>query len=197
VELDGSPVMRATAPVVFGEPGTNAQHAFFQMLHQGSDVVPCDFLVAARPDADTADALRHHALLVANCFAQSAALMQGRTLADVREELAAGGAAPNEIERLAPHRVSLGNRPSNTLVYRQLDPTTLGMILALYEHKTFVEAAVWRINPFDQWGVELGKALAKALLPMVDGTGAGIAVSDSSTAGLMATVRRLRGAPER
>ncbi len=191
VEASGEPVARDTAPIVFGEPGTNAQHAFFQLLHQGTETIPTDFLVAARSDVAGDAADRHQDLLLANCFAQSQALMGGRSLADVRDEMSAAGASTAEIERLAPHRVSPGNRPSNTLLFDQLNPHTLGMLIALYEHKTFVEGVLWRINPFDQWGVELGKALATALLPLVQGKGG--AARDASTAGLVAAAQRLRG----
>jgi glucose-6-phosphate isomerase len=189
-DLAGGPVEQATAPVVFGEPGTNAQHAFFQMLHQGTDTVPVDFLIGAHSDANDTDAMRHQALLLASCFAQSEALMRGRTLGEVREEMGIAGIAAAEIERLAPHRVTPGNRPSNTLLYRQLDPETLGMLIALYEHKTFVEGAIWGVDSFDQWGVELGKTLASSLLPMIDGTVPPVG-RDSSTIGLMAAARRL------
>jgi glucose-6-phosphate isomerase len=190
VDRSGAPVGRATAPIVFGEPGTNAQHAFFQLLHQGTEVIPTDFLIAARPDAADSVSDRHHRLLLANCFAQSEALMRGRSLADVRDELSAAGVAAADSDRLAPHKVSAGNRPSNTILYERLNPETLGMIVALYEHKTFVEGALWRINSFDQWGVELGKALAASLLPMIEG--GTVQNRDSSTDGLIAAARRLR-----
>ncbi len=173
VRKDCSPVAGATGPIVWGEPGTNSQHAFFQLLHQGTDVIPVEFLLAAEgttyPYLD-----KHHPLLVANCLAQSQALMLGRTLAE------AGG---------NPHRVFAGDRPSLTILYRKLDPFTLGRLIALYEHRVFVEAAIWGINAFDQWGVELGKELATRLeLPVT--TGQGLDGLDSSTAGL---IRRLRG----
>src|SRR5262249_11446620 len=153
--------------------------------HQGTEVVPVDFLMAALSDADDPDAERHQRLLLANCFAQSEALMRGRTVAEVSAAMAAEGRPAADIQRLAVHRATPGSRPSNTLLYRRLDPHTLGMIVALYEHKTFVEGAVWRIDSFDQWGVELGKEMASSLLPMVEGTGSAVA-HDSSTAGLVA-----------
>jgi glucose-6-phosphate isomerase len=189
VTLGGATVMGATGPVVFGEPGTNGQHAFYQLIHQGTDVIPCDFLVAARSDKD--DDGGHQALLIANCLAQSEALMRGRTIAEARAELRAEKLAPSAIERLAPHKVFPGNRPSNTLLFKQLDPETLGMIIALYEHKIFVQGVIWGVNSFDQWGVELGKTLAKELLPMVEGK---VAASgrDSSTTGLVDAIRLLR-----
>ncbi|WP_421722970.1 glucose-6-phosphate isomerase [Bauldia sp.] len=185
----GATVMGETGPLVFGEPGTNGQHAFYQLLHQGTDVIPCDFLVGAL--SDQVDDGGHQALLIANCFAQSEALMRGRTIAEAREEMTAQGMPAHEIEKLAPHKVFPGNRPSNTLLYRQLDPETLGKVIALYEHKIFVQGVIWGINSFDQWGVELGKTLAKAILPMVDGD-VQPDRSDSSTAGLIEAARLLR-----
>jgi glucose-6-phosphate isomerase len=187
VTRGGEPVDDATGPVIWGEPGTNGQHAFFQLLHQGTDVVPCDFLVAAEPHEALGD---HHAKLVANCLAQTEALAFGRSEREAREELAAAGLEPAEADRLAPHRTFPGNRPSSTLIYRRLDPETLGMLLALYEHKVFVEAAIWDINPFDQWGVELGKALAGRLLPVVR-DGAAADALDASTRGLVERYRAL------
>ncbi len=193
VTRGGDAVPYATGPVVWGEPGTNGQHAFFQLLHQGTDVVPVEFLIAAQGHEPRLT--HHHDLLIANCLAQSAALMQGRTLAEAEAQLIGIGRSPADAVRLAPHRVFTGNRPSITIVYRRLDPYTLGQIIALYEHRVFVEAAVWDINPFDQWGVELGKELATGLLPVVAGH-AGTGGHDGSTAGLIARIRHLRGAPE-
>ena len=136
VDLSGMRARHETAPVVFGEPGTNGQHAFFQMLHQGTEIVPIDFLVAARPcDADTA----HHHLLFANCLAQSQALMQGRSIEEVKETLKAQKLSPEAIEALAPHKVFEGNRPSSTFLYKKLSPRVLGQLIALYEHKVFVQ----------------------------------------------------------
>ena len=177
-----SPVETETGPVIFGEPGTNGQHAFFQLLHQGTDVVPIDFLIAAEPvDADE----RHHELLFANCLAQSEAFMRGRTLEEAKALLAREGRAPDEIERLAPHKVFGGDRPSSTIIYRRLDPRTLGRLVALYEHKVFVQSVIWDINPFDQWGVELGKELANRLAPIVADPSRSLADLDASTAGLI------------
>jgi glucose-6-phosphate isomerase len=189
VTLSGATVMGATGPIVFGEPGTNGQHAFYQLIHQGTDVIPCDFLVAARSDKE--DDGGHQTLLLANCLAQSEALMRGRTIAEARAELKAEKVPAATIETLAPHKVFPGNRPSNTLLFKQLDPETLGMIIALYEHKVFVQGAVWGINSFDQWGVELGKVLARELQPMVEGN-APPTGRDSSTAGLINAIRTLR-----
>lgn len=169
----GEAVTRPTGPLVFGEPGTNGQHAFYQLLHQGTDIIPCEFYIAAQ--GHEAGLAHHHQLLIANCLAQSQALLQGRDLA------AAGG---------NPHRVFSGNRPSLTTAYQKLDPSTLGKLIALYEHRVFTEAALWDINAFDQWGVELGKALAVELLPAVEGK-ADRALSDSSTSGLLTFLRRV------
>ncbi len=193
VTRGGDAVPYATGPVVWGEPGTNGQHAFFQLLHQGTDVIPVEFLIAAQ--AHEPHLAHHHNLLIANCLAQSAALMRGRTLAEAEAQLIGIGKSPADAARLAPHRVFTGNRPSITILYRRLDPYTLGQIIALYEHRVFVEAAIWDINPFDQWGVELGKELATGLLPVVAGH-AGTGGHDGSTAGLVARIRHLRDAPE-
>ena len=183
VHRDGSPVTAETGPIVWGEPGTNGQHAFFQLIHQGTEPVPVDFLVAAEPtDADP----HHHDLLLANCFAQSQALMQGRDIHEVSEQLEKSGMAPDEVKRLAPHKVFSGDRPSSTFLYRKLDPRTLGRLIACYEHRVFTMAAIWDTNPFDQWGVELGKELASKLVPIVSDAGASTEGLDSSTAGLVA-----------
>jgi glucose-6-phosphate isomerase len=190
VRRDGSPAERATGAIVWGEPGTNGQHAFFQLLHQGTEIAPLDFLVAANPT--NADA-HHHDLLLANCFAQGEALMRGRTRAEAEAITAKQGADAAEAARLAPHKTFSGSRPSSTLLYKRLDPRTLGRLIALYEHKVFVEAAVWDINPFDQWGVELGKELASRLAPIVADANADLSALDPSTAGLIAHMRALRG----
>jgi glucose-6-phosphate isomerase len=187
VARDGGVVEFATGPIVFGEPGTNGQHAFFQLLHQGTDVTPIDFLIAAEPiDADA----HHHALLFSNCLAQSEAFMRGRTLAEAKAQLAAAGLDAARVEALAPHKVFTGDRPSSVLLYRRLDPRTLGRLVALYEHKVFVQSVIWDINPFDQWGVELGKELANRLAPIVESETAPLAGLDGSTAGLIRWRRR-------
>ena len=181
VTLGGKKVEWSTGPIVWGEPGTNGQHAFYQLIHQGTDVIPCDFLIAARPHESLPP---HHDKLVANVLAQSEALMLGKTKAEVVEELKAQGLGKDTIKELAPHKVFPGNRPSNTLFYPQLTPETLGSLVALYEHKVFVQGVIWNVNSYDQWGVELGKQLAKALLPKVQGE-AGTEGHDSSTRGLV------------
>ncbi len=185
VTIDGKPVQRASGPVVWGEPGTNGQHAFYQLIHQGTSVIPAEFLIAANGFEPE---LRHqHELLIANCLAQSEALMKGRTLAEAKSQLTAKGVSDEEADFLAPHRVFSGNRPSITFVYEQLTPFTLGRLIALYEHRVFVEGVIFRINSFDQWGVELGKELATGLLPVVQGKVAATG-HDSSTAGLVSAL---------
>jgi len=190
VTLDGTAVATPTGPLVWGEPGTNGQHAFFQLLHQGTDFIPVEFLAAAvghEPE------LKHqHDLLLANCLAQSEAFMKGRTLEEARAQMLAKGMKPADVDRIAPHRVFSGNRPSLTILYRKLDPRTLGRIIALYEHRVFVEGTLFNINSFDQWGVELGKELATGLLPVVEGKETA-AKRDASTAGLVAHIHQLRG----
>ncbi|MBU0739579.1 MAG: glucose-6-phosphate isomerase [Alphaproteobacteria bacterium] len=185
VTIDGKPVQGASGPVVWGEPGTNGQHAFYQLIHQGTSIIPAEFLIAANGFEPE---LRHqHELLIANCLAQSEALMKGRTLTEAKSQLTAKGVASEEADFLAPHRVFSGNRPSITFVYEQLTPFTLGRLIALYEHRVFVEGVVFRINSFDQWGVELGKELATGLLPVVQGKVAATG-HDSSTVGLVSAL---------
>ncbi|MGR3486237.1 MAG: glucose-6-phosphate isomerase [Paracoccaceae bacterium] len=183
VTMEGESVA-ASGPVVWGEPGTNGQHAFYQLIHQGTQVVPCEFLVAARGAEE--DLHHQHRLLVANCLAQSQALMLGRDL-DAARATVADRFEGAELERQAAHRVFPGDRPSITIAYPRLDPETLGMIVALYEHRVFVEGAVLGINSFDQWGVELGKELATALQPVVEGAQAD--GHDASTTGLVEYLR--------
>ncbi|MCU9846533.1 glucose-6-phosphate isomerase [Defluviimonas sp. WL0024] len=167
VAMDGTELPRHSGPVVWGEPGTNGQHAFYQLIHQGTRVIPCEFLLAREGHEPT---LAHqHRLLAANCLAQAEALMRGRTLAEARALMSAAGFAGPDLERQARHRVFPGNRPSTTLLYPKLTPFTFGQILALYEHRVFVEGVILGINSFDQWGVELGKELALALEPILAG----------------------------
>lgn len=161
VTRSGETVDYATAPALWGDVGTNSQHAFFQMLHQGPTVHPVDFIV---PVAAAHGWPEQHRLLVANAFAQAWALMRGKPEAEVRAELSAAGLQGEALEAAIPHRVFLGNRPSNTVLMPRLDPFHLGALLALYEHRTFVQSVIWDINPFDQWGVELGKKLALRIL---------------------------------
>ncbi len=186
--LDGVFCDYATGPVVFGEPGTNSQHAFFQLLHQSPDFVPTDFIGTAQ----THHALvGHHEVLVANLLAQPEALMRGKTEAEVVTELLAAGTSPERAAELAPHRAFAGNRPTTTLLLRKLTPRTLGMLIALYEHKIFVQGVVWGINSFDQWGVELGKELARAVLGDLQ-AGEAAERHDASTRKLIAKYIRWR-----
>uniref|UniRef100_UPI0035B22086 glucose-6-phosphate isomerase n=1 Tax=Rhodoblastus sp. TaxID=1962975 RepID=UPI0035B22086 len=191
VTLSGEPVRRPTGPIVWGEPGTNGQHAFYQLLHQGTDVIPCEFIIAAQ--GHEPELARHHMLLVANCLAQSEALMIGRSPQEAEAQCFEKSANAAESKKLAPHKTFPGSRPSVTIAYGALDPYALGRLIALYEHRVFVEAAIFDINAFDQWGVELGKELATDLLPIVSG-----AVSaqnkDPSTRGLVAHLRELASA---
>jgi len=183
----GNPVDYATGPVLWGEPGTNGQHAFFQLLHQGTTVVPADFIACAQGLHGLPD---HHRLLLANCLAQSRALAFGKTLEEARAEAARGAPGVD----LAPYRSFPGNRPSNTLILDRLTPERLGALVALYEHKVFVQAAVWNINAFDQWGVELGKALATPISAALEGTPLPPG-TDAATAGLVAHLRALQAGP--
>jgi glucose-6-phosphate isomerase len=184
VKKDGAPVSHGTAAAVFGDAGTNGQHAFYQHLHQGTDIIPVDFVLVARNDEGPAGA---HAKLLANGLAQSEALMIGRSEADVRAELQAKGLELEEIDRLAPQRTFPGDRPSTTVLLERLSPSCLGALIALYEHKTFVEGVVWGINSFDQWGVELGKAMASKILPELEGGAKG--KHDPSTSALIDRLR--------
>jgi len=181
VDLQGRAIAYPTGPVIWGEPGTNGQHAFFQHLHQSTDWTPCDFILPLRTHYAMGD---HHRMLMANCLAQSQALMQGRTLEEAHAELLAQGLEPGAAQALAPHKVFPGNRPSSTLLVPQLTPHALGALIALYEHKVFVQGTIWNVNSFDQWGVELGKVLAGRILQDL-GQGVPATAHDASTAGLI------------
>ncbi len=185
----GQKVSYDTASILWGEPGTNGQHAFFQLLHQGTRLVPADFLAPALSHFPVG---RHHEILLSNFLAQTEALMRGKSLEEVKQEMAAQGVSPQEIERLAPYRSFEGNRPSNTILFRKLTPRVLGSLIALYEHKIFVQGAIWNIFSFDQWGVELGKQLAGKILGELEG-GEVSQDHDTSTLGLIQAVRLLRG----
>jgi glucose-6-phosphate isomerase len=188
VTRDGVPVDYATGPVLWGEPGTNGQHAFYQLIHQGTRLVPADFIAPARSHNPVGE---HHAILLSNFFAQTEALMMGKTAAEVRREMQQAGAAEAEIERLLQHRVFPGNRPTNSILCRQLTPATVGSLIALYEHKIFVQGLIWEVNSFDQWGVELGKQLAQTILPELAGPEP-VSRHDASTNGLINTFKALR-----
>jgi glucose-6-phosphate isomerase len=184
VDVQGRPLPFGTSPVVWGEPGTNGQHAYFQMLHQGSDVVPVEFIAVKTPQHGHADL---HTKLLANCLAQSQALMLGKTADEAASEKAPTASPTLDRAVLARHRSFPGNRPSTTLLLDALTPRSFGALIALYEHRVFTSGAIWGINSFDQWGVELGKALCNQLLPrFADGDAAGL---DGSTAGLLARLR--------
>jgi glucose-6-phosphate isomerase len=188
VTIDGTPVEGNSGPVVWGEPGTNGQHAFYQLIHQGTSVIPAEFMIAANAFEPN---LRHqHELLISNVLAQSEALMKGRTFDEAKKQLTDKGMDDKKADFIAPHRVFTGNRPSITFVYDKLTPYALGRLIALYEHRVFVEGVLFRINSFDQWGVELGKELATGLLPVVEGKESA-AGHDSSTQGLVAALAKL------
>jgi glucose-6-phosphate isomerase len=192
VDRDGHPLDYSTCPVVWGEPGTNGQHAFYQLLHQGTALVPADFIAPIR----THNALEgHHRLLLANFIAQTEALMRGKTAAEVRRELEQQGLGGEALERLLPHKVFAGNRPTNSIVFEQLAPATLGALIALYEHKVFVQGIIWGVNSFDQWGVELGKQLAQRILDEVE-LGKIEAAHDVSTATLIRLMLIDRSMPD-
>ncbi|AZP12970.1 glucose-6-phosphate isomerase [Undibacterium parvum] len=187
VNRDGEPLSCRANPIVWGEIGVNGQHAFFQLLHQGGWLIPCDFVVTASSDYPLPG---HQAPLLANCLAQSGALAFGKTEQQARTELSAAGLDEASIAKLLPHKVFAGNQPSTTILMPSLDPFQLGMLLALYEHKVFVQGVIWGLNSFDQWGVELGKQLANRLLPAINGDQAYDENLDASTAGLIAYFRR-------
>ncbi|HKJ22278.1 MAG TPA: glucose-6-phosphate isomerase [Gammaproteobacteria bacterium] len=181
VSREGEGVDYSTGPIIWGEPGTNGQHAFYQLIHQGTKLIPADFLAPVQSHNPVG---RHHAILLSNFFAQTEALMRGKTEAQARAELEAAGMDGEALERLLPHKCFEGNRPTNSLLFHKLTPFTLGSLIALYEHKIFVQGMIWQINSFDQWGVELGKQLAKAILPELDGDQP-VSSHDPSTNGLI------------
>ena len=190
VTRDGERVDYQTGPVLFGEPGTNGQHSFYQLVHQGTPLIPCDFIAAAQSHNPLG---QHHPILLSNFFAQTEALMRGKSEAEARRELESQGLSGEALEALVPHKVFDGNRPTNSMLVRRIDPFTLGKLIALYEHKIFVQGIIWQINSFDQWGVELGKQLAKAILPELEG-GQAVASHDASTNGLINAYKEMRTA---
>lgn len=185
VTREGGVVKVSSGPIVFGEPGTNGQHAFYQLIHQGTKLIPCDFLAGRESHNDING---QHAVLLANFLAQTEALMRGKSAAEVEAELAAAGLRQEKIRALLPHKVFPGNRPTNSIIYRKLTPRTLGRLIALYEHKVFVQGALWDVNSYDQWGVELGKQLARVILPELTGQ-AVMGSHDASTTGLIGYLR--------
>ncbi len=188
VDRDGKPVNYQTGPIIWGEPGTNGQHAFYQLIHQGTKLIPCDFIAPVKSQNALSD---HHDKLLSNFFAQTEALMKGKTEGEVREELRATGMTEDLVRWHTPFRVFDGNRPSNSILFEKLTPRTLGSLIALYEHKIFVQGVVWNIFSFDQWGVELGKVLAKKILPELQSP-ADVTSHDSSTNGLINYFKRLK-----
>src|SRR5690606_35220113 len=181
IDRNGERVEYQTGPIIWGEPGTNGQHAFYQLIHQGTKMIPCDFLAPAISHNPVSD---HHDKLLANFFAQAEALMKGKTADEVRVELSKAGMSESEISFHTPFRVFEGNKPSNTMLFRQLKPRTLGSLIAMYEHKIFVQGIIWNIFSFDQWGVELGKVLAKKILPELQSP-TPVNTHDTSTNGLI------------
>jgi len=188
IDRNGQPVLYQTGPVIWGEPGTNGQHAFYQLIHQGTKLIPCDFIAPAISHNQLGD---HHDKLLSNYFAQTEALMLGKTREQVEKELLAAGMSKEEIKFHLPYRVFSGNRPTNSIMFKKLTPRTLGTLIALYEHKIFVQGAIWNIFSFDQWGVELGKVLAKKILPELTSTDE-ITSHDASTNGLINYFKRLK-----
>ena len=188
VTREGELVDYSTGPIIWGEPGTNGQHAFYQLIHQGTRMIPADFLAPAESQNPVGD---HHLLLLSNFLAQTEALMKGKTEAEARAELEASGLSGNRVLNLLPHKLFEGNKPTSSILFKRLTPRTLGSLIALYEHKIFVQGIIWNVNSFDQWGVELGKQLARGILPELTGA-ANAGSHDSSTSGLIARVRKLR-----
>jgi glucose-6-phosphate isomerase len=188
IDRNGEPVHYQTGPIIWGEPGTNGQHAFYQLIHQGTKLTPCDFIAPAISQNPLTD---HHAKLLSNFFAQTEALMQGKTKEEVVAELSKAGMSKDLIETHTPFRVFEGNKPSNSIMFKQLTPRTLGSLVAMYEHKIFVQGVIWNVYSFDQWGVELGKVLAKKILPELHSSEE-ITSHDSSTNGLINYFKRLK-----
>jgi len=178
-----------TGPIIWGEPGTNGQHAFYQLIHQGTKLIPCDFLAPVQTQNPIGD---HHPKLLANFFAQTEALMKGKTEEEAKAELEKEGLKGKDLEELLPHKIFPGNRPTNSLFFVKLTPETLGALIAMYEHKIFVQSVIWNVNAFDQWGVELGKQLAKKILPELEGS-QDVTTHDSSTNGLINYYKKNRG----
>ena len=188
VSRSGEKVNYTTGPIIWGEPGTNGQHAFYQLIHQGTHLIPCDFIAPAISHNPIGD---HHQKLLSNFFAQTEALMKGKSLSQVREEMNNAGKSEEEITHIAPHRVFEGNRPTNSILVKQITPYSLGMLLAMYEHKIFVQGVIWNIFSFDQWGVELGKVLANGILPELKDQSE-VASHDGSTNGLINVYKKMR-----
>jgi len=191
VTRSGSQVDYTTGPIVWGEPGTNGQHAFYQLIHQGTRIVPCDFIAPVNTHNNISNGL-HHTILLSNFLAQPEALMKGKTRQEVDEELRKAGKSDAEIASIGPHKVFKGNRPTNSIMVDRINPFTLGAVIAMYEHKIFAQGVIWDINSYDQWGVELGKQLAKAIEPELAGSGE-VSSHDSSTNNLINFIKQRRG----
>uniref|UniRef100_A0A0L8H417 Glucose-6-phosphate isomerase n=2 Tax=Octopus bimaculoides TaxID=37653 RepID=A0A0L8H417_OCTBM len=190
VTRTGQRINYNTGPIVWGEPGTNGQHAFYQLLHQGTRLVPCDFLIPVKTHNPIGDGI-HHEILLSNFLAQTKALMKGRKEDEILEELKKSGMAEDRIKMILPQKVFKGNRPTNSIVFSKLTPFMLGALIAMYEHKIFVQGIVWDINSYDQWGVELGKVFAKTIQPQLKGDEA-ITSHDASTNGLISFIKKER-----
>ncbi len=188
VDRSGEVVNYQTGPIIWGEPGTNGQHAFYQLIHQGTKLIPCDFIAPAVSHNPVGN---HHKILLSNFFAQTEALLKGKTEAEVRSELKALGKSEDTIDRLTPFKVFQGNKPTNSILVKQITPQALGSLIALYEHKIFVQGIIWNIYSFDQWGVELGKQLANAILPELEGEHE-VTTHDASTNGLINAYKKMR-----
>lgn len=189
VTRSGERVETSTGPVLWGEPGTNGQHAFYQLIHQGTKLIPCDFLAPVE-SLNPIENNKHHEILLSNFFAQTEALMIGKTVEEVRKEM-----GKNADDKVVPHRVFEGNRPTNSILFQKLTPASLGSLIAMYEHKIFVMGVIWDINSFDQWGVELGKQLAKSILPELAQSG-DVKSHDASTNGLINHYKRRKLNPK-
>jgi glucose-6-phosphate isomerase len=188
IDRNGEKVNYQTGPIIWGEPGTNGQHAFYQLIHQGTKLIPADFLAPAISHNPIGD---HHQILLSNFFAQTEALLNGKTEEEVMADLKKDGKADKEIQKLLPHKLFEGNRPTNSILFKKLTPRVLGSLIAMYEHKIFVQGVIWNIFSFDQWGVELGKQLAKKILPELDDDKQ-VHSHDCSTNGLINTFKKMR-----
>jgi glucose-6-phosphate isomerase len=188
IDRNGEAVEYATGPVIWGEPGTNGQHAFYQLIHQGTPLIPCDFIAPAQSHNPIGD---HHQKLLSNFFAQTEALMNGKTEEEAEKELEKQNLTAEQIAKLLPFKVFAGNKPTNSLLVKKITPFTLGQLIALYEHKIFTQGIIWNIYSFDQWGVELGKQLANKILPELENN-ENVSNHDSSTNGLINAYKTLR-----
>merc|ERR1711973_152334 len=191
VDRNGEELDYQTGQIIWGEPGTNGQHAFYQLIHQGTRIIPCDFIAPVNSQNSPRDGRLHHTILLSNFLAQTEALMRGKDRSQVVSELKKAGKSQAEIERIAPHKEFTGNRPTNSIMVDQINPFTLGALIAMYEHKIFTQGVIWDINSYDQWGVELGKELAKAIEPELKNSNK-ISSHDSSTNSLINHIKERR-----